>query len=217
MITVQNFTQQLAALWKQHRDDLCSAFSNAQQIRRDPEWVWNIFVMSMCTYGGSENYTKKCEIYGVSIKWRSVLNMSHENRTDLFSDLPNPRRRHIAMPALESAFERIREAGGPEFVAESYSALGSANDKMKFWLSFKGIGKKYCRNIPMDIGDESFLDHIALDSRLNGLIDKIDGAPQSKNYEARERFVIQLGHQAEIPNAWFLDRLLYGFHDKFNI
>jgi hypothetical protein len=217
MITEQNFIKQLNALWKVHRNELSSEFSSAQQLRQDPDWVWNIYVMSMCTFGGSENYRNKRNKYGTKIQWHSILNMSQENRTALFFDLPNPRRRHIITPALESTFQRIREAGGPSCVAENYVALHSAKDKMKFWLSFKGIGKKYCRNIPMDIGDESFLDHIALDSRLNGLIDKVEGAPPSTNYEARERFVIELGQQAEIPNAWFLDRLLYGFHNEFKI
>lgn len=51
---------------------------------------------------------------------KSCRGMTPEERSALFADLPNPRRRHQVTPALYAAFERVQAAGGPAAIAREY-------------------------------------------------------------------------------------------------
>ena len=214
-MTRDEFIETLSKLWEEHQGELSTALAETRLKKSQPHWLWDVYLMSICTNGGSNNYARKKEQYGIALEWKHLAKISKQNRADLFHNLPNPRRRKLLSPALEDSFNSILEAGGPESVALHYDGLATVAERMKFWKSFRGIGEKYARNIPMDIGDPLFTQHIALDSRINQLIDKVVDAPAKSNYEARETFVLALGQDAGITNAWYLDRLLYKCHDRF--
>ncbi len=214
-MTEDQFKQSLQDLWRRHQAALEENLISARAKRDHPCWLWNVYLMSICTNGGSQNYECKRDQYGIELNWDRIVRLCEQDRKTLFSNLPNLRRHSLLAPALNATFQRIRQAGGPGNLAGQYDELTTAAVRMKFWKSFAGIGEKYSRNIPMDIGDELFTEHIALDSRINDLIDRVDGAPRRSCYRAREKFVVGLGTEAGIGNAWFLDRLLYRFHNEF--
>ena len=210
----ENFVSVIEHVWKQKSKELEQLACAAKGMRNDPEWFWTVLVTSFCTLGGSENHEIKRKKYGDALKWNSVAKLSENSRATLFNDLPNPRRRHIAAPALEFAFQYIHQAGGPKVAASRYEGLQTGKARIKFLHTFKGVGAKYSRNIPMDIYDEFVLDSAALDSRLNELLDMIDGVPAKSPYERRENYLRSVCAEAGLPNMWYLDRLLYNFNDE---
>ncbi len=67
---------------------------------------------------------------------------------------------------LADAFEQIATAGGPSRVKKDLLTRDGREGKIAFWLEFKGIGKKYSRNIMMDVYHPEFHDSIAIDQRI---------------------------------------------------
>ena len=67
---------------------------------------------------------------------------------------------------LADAFEQIATAGGPSRVKKELLTRDGREGKIAFWLEFKGIGKKYSRNIMMDVYHPEFHDSIAIDQRI---------------------------------------------------
>src|SRR5258708_28670434 len=57
---------------------------------------------------------------------------------------------------LADAFEQIATAGGPSRVKKELLTRDGREGKIAFWLEFKGIGKKYSRNIMMDVYHPEF-------------------------------------------------------------
>lgn len=210
----ENFVSAIKHVWDRKSKELEQLACSARGTRNDQEWFWTVLVTSFCTLGGSENNEIKRKKYGDALRWNSVKRLSASERAALFNELPNPRRRHISAPSLEYAFQYIDKAGGPEVAASEYEAIQTGDERMKFLRTFKGIGAKYSRNIPMDIYDEFVLDSAALDSRLNKLLDMIDGAPAKSQYEGRENYLRSVCVEAKIPNMWYLDRMLYNFNDE---
>jgi hypothetical protein len=209
MKTHEAFVGLIVDSWQMHRVELERRAEAARQKRDDPDWFWDVLVTSFCTLGGSANLEVKQAKYGSRVAWSSVLAVSPDERASLFRDLPNPRWRKQVTAALHAAFDRIRSAGGPAEVASQYLALPTAVERIRFLQSFKGIGAKYSRNIPMDVYDETVLDFAALDSRLNNLLDLVADAPRRGSYRLREDYLRQVRVSAGLPNMWFLDRLLY--------
>jgi hypothetical protein len=211
MPTHEQFVRIVKDLWIENRSSLEASAAASRAVRNDPNWMWKVLVQSFCTIGGSANLDRKLEKYGSMLSWTSVSAMTDEARSALFYDLPNPVRRHIATPGLEHAFVRIRDAGGPAALTAEYERLETAKERMGFLRSFRGIGAKYSRNIPMDVYDEKVLDYFALDSRLNKILDHLTpNLPRS--YRIRENYLRRVAEEAGVPNAWFLDRLLYSHH-----
>lgn len=214
MVPRDAFIATIRTLWPEAEAQLHATADEARAVRRDPHWFWTVLVSNYCTNDGSENLARKRAVWGDKLRWSSVVAMTDAERTALFTDLPNPRRRRQLTAALEATFVRIRDAGGPENVAAHYEALPTGKQRRQFLATFDGIGAKYSRNIPMDIYDELVLDHAALDRRLHGLLDAIEDAPPRTAYHAREEYLRQVQQDAELPNMWYLDRLLYQFEDE---
>lgn len=214
-MTKENFVQILSQLWQEHQEDLFLILHEAERKRLSLSWFWDVYLMSMCTMGGSANYSRKREHYGNSLNWENVVNLVQQDRLILFNALPNPRWRIKVQQALENTFQRIKAAGGPINIQLQYDAYQTDKEIIKFLCTFEQIGNKYARNIPMDIGDQRITNFIALDDRINRVIDNVDGAPPKEKYRQRETFVVALGVDAEIPNAWFTDRLIYNYYFRF--
>lgn len=212
MCPADRFVSILARLWQEHAPAVHALRDEARERGRDPHWPWNVFLMSMCTYGGSANYARQLERHGAALRWDAVCALSDADRARLFGSLPNPRFRAATTIALEQGFRRIREEGGPEGVLRRYEALATATARVAYWRSYAGVGAKYGRNIPMDVHDPLVQSHLALDHRLHAILDAIEGAPPRQRYREREAFLIGLGERAGIPGAWCLDRLLYSAH-----
>lgn len=202
----------VAEVWNEHKDDIELLAEAARRQGARDDWFWDEMVTSFCTNGGTANLAKKRARYGDALAWEKVCEMSDDQRAALFHDLPNPVRRSTLAPAIEMAFERIREAGGPAAMVAAYRACPTAAARIAFVQGFHQIGPKYARNIPMDVYDELVQDYYALDQRLLRILKALPGVPRT--YEAREAYLREICRTAGLPNAWYLDRLLYNYTDK---
>ena len=209
MPTKSDLIKLVQSFWSTSSSDLSQAAEEARRLRDQADWFWNVLVTSFCTMGGSANWDRKREKYGAALHWPAVAALSAHERDELFRDLPNPRRRHMAEPGLKEAFLRIEQAGGPAAIANHYDELTTARERIRFLQSFRGIGAKYSRNIPMDVFDPLVRNNVALDARIHGILDRIEDAPPRQAYKQREDYLRDVRVEAGLPDMWFLDRLLY--------
>ena len=206
-----NFSAGQIAVISKHLED---QRGNLDQLRacakawgRHEDWPWNGFILSHATIGGSDNWSRIEEIYEDHFSWKSLNELDDSERQERFKNLGNPRYRARVAHWAAANFKKIEDHGGPKKARLAYEALQSANDRIKWVMSFSGFGLKYGRNIPMDGCDELVCNHCALDHRLRKIL-SIMGYPEV-NYKCSEEMLIGLANQLGI-DAWTLDRLIYG-------
>jgi thermostable 8-oxoguanine DNA glycosylase len=102
----------------------------------------------------------------------------------------------------------VKELGGLDSVKEKLEGAYRMSGKIALLMTFKGISKKYARNIMMDVFHPEFQDCIAVDARIKS-ITKALGLKFS-TYEEEERFYIDSAKAARLQ-PWELDRVLYNF------
>jgi hypothetical protein len=89
--------------------------------------------------------------------------------------------------------------------------LNNCKDKeeiKKFWMSFKGIGIQYAKNVPMDEKDSFFVNSIKIDARLNAILK--DTVAANITDELKEQLFLNAAKKLEIT-GWEIDRLCYKF------
>lgn len=111
---------------------------------------------------------------------------------------------------LVEDFDRIVQFGGPKQAKAELFKRNGREAKMQFWREFKGIGKKYARNIMMDIYHPDFRNFIAVDARIGRITQKL--GLSFKTYEDEEQFYLTVAKQSELE-GWDLDRIMYRFRD----
>lgn len=79
-------------------------------------------------------------------------------------------------------------------------------------IQFHGIGKKYGRNVWMDIYDPDFRKTIAIDQRLKKIAQRLGFT--GNRYSEAEAFYCAIARDADLE-PWELDRLLYNYTDHF--
>ena len=123
----------------------------------------------------------------------------------------------VRMPAKKAefilkCFEQIKELGGPEKAKEKLLSLKGREKKIKFLMQYHGIGKKYSRNIMMDVYHEDFRSSIAIDVRIKAISELL--GVHFDSYEEEEKFYLDAAEKSGL-NGWEVDRLLYNFRDRF--
>jgi len=78
----------------------------------------------------------------------------------------------------------------------------------KFWMSFKGIGIQYAKNVPMDEKDSFFVNSIKIDARLNAILKDTVAANLKDNL--KEQLFLDAASQLKIT-GWQIDRMCYKF------
>jgi len=116
--------------------------------------------------------------------------------------------------AMVSNFERIKDSyGDPQGAKEAFKQKDGVQEKIEFLKQFDWIGKKYARNIPMDLYLEGFRGFIAIDSRIEGIL-RESGYPFEKHdYYNHEQLLRATAAELSLE-PWELDRTLYNFEDK---
>jgi len=66
----------------------------------------------------------------------------------------------------------------------------------KFWMSFKGIGIQYAKNIPMDEKDSFFVNSIKIDARLNAILK--DTVAENISDNLKEQLFLYVAKELEI-------------------
>jgi hypothetical protein len=94
---------------------------------------------------------------------------------------------------------------------DDIAKLNNCKDKeeiKKFWMSFKGIGIQYAKNVPMDEKDSFFVNSIKIDARLNAILKDTDA--ENINDKLKEQLFLDAASQLKIT-GWEIDRLCYKF------
>lgn len=185
----------------------------AKQWGNAVDWPWNAFVLSFATHGGSRHWEDTVEPkYDERYSWAALGEVSPEERVERIMEIANPRfRKKLGVHLLEN-YERFRREGGPEAIRKEYFSKNTIEDRMEYLKTFKEIGPKYSRNIPMDSYDPMLGDHFAIDSRISELLPML-GYTGGNAYTEQEKFLNHLAKKLEV-SSWTLDRLLYSYHKE---
>jgi len=181
------------------------------------DFVWHYLLQSFATWrnsrgwdgliGTEENYRR--------VRYERLLEIPTGQRPGHIEDVL--RRASVRYPESKSEYlsenvKIIRDIGGLKAAREEALSQPGAEAKMEFMKQFKGIGKKYARNIWMDVRHPDFRDKVALDQRIRGITDLL--GRDFDGYEEEEAFYLEIAEEAGLT-GWELDRLLYNFTDHF--
>jgi endonuclease III len=113
---------------------------------------------------------------------------------------------------LVADFDFIQSIGGPAKAKDELLSQPGRDAKIAFLKRLAGIGDKYARNIFMNVYHPEFRQSIAVDSRIESVLEAL-GLNELKSYEAREQFLVEAAKEAGV-DGWDLDRMLYNFKDQ---
>jgi hypothetical protein len=179
------------------------------------DFIWHSLLGSFSTMGNARGaeLMRDNELYS-RVSWEAISRVPRRTRLKtLCRTLSQAKVRMAEKKAawLNSNFERIREAGGPEAIKRQLEDSSGCEGKIVFLRSFKGIGPKYARNIMMDVYHPDFRNSVAVDARINMVSQALGLAFES--YEEEEDFCCSVAHAAEVQ-PWELDRLIWNFQDE---
>ena len=181
------------------------------------DFIWHYMLVSFSTMGNSRGY------YGLidnqanyrEVTYDAIKMIEPEERLAHIQKILSKakvRKADQKAPWVVENFNRIEKMGGLERVKESAFSSKGSRGKIHFLMQFAGIGNKYGRNIWMDVYHPDFHDHIAIDSRIENITEKMGYT--FKTYEQHESFYIEIAHEANLE-GWELDRLLYNYEKYF--
>jgi thermostable 8-oxoguanine DNA glycosylase len=182
-----------------------------------PDFIWHYLLVSFSTMGNSRGYyglianqANYQEItYGVIKKLNPEDRLGHIQRVLLKAKVRMPDQK---AKWLVENFNMIEKMGGLKKVKQAAFSSTGSRGKNHFLMQFAGIGDKYGRNIWMDVYHPDFRDHIAIDSRIKNITEKM--GYYFRTYEQHEKFYLELALEANLE-GWELDRLLYNYTEYF--
>ena len=218
-----NYTDQKAKiaeiagdLAKKYEEKLQQLKDGYKELER-PDFIWHYLLQSFSTMGraaglhglidNKENYSK--------VTFEALEKVDQSQREQIVQSTCRDAR--IRMPNLKakfilSCFEYINELGGLEKATEQLHAASGREGKIKFLMTFPGIGPKYARNIMMDVYHEDFRDSIAIDVRIKAISSAL--GISFNNYAEHENFYVESAKLAGL-NGWEMDRLLFNYRSEF--
>lgn len=206
----------LKEVMKNKKDEIEKLKESYQDINR-PDFIWHYLLQSFSTMGRStgwqglignkENYNK--------VTFSNLDSLGIAEREKLVTQVCKDAK--VRMPSKKAefilkCFTKITDLGGQEKAKEKLLSLQSRDKKIKFLMQFHGIGKKYARNIMMDVYHEDFRNSIAIDIRIKAITELL--GLSFKTYEDEEQFYLSAGQEAGL-NGWEVDRLLYNYRETF--
>jgi hypothetical protein len=199
------------------RDRLEGLKRTGNALRQRNDLLWYLLLQSASTQGNSRGWQG---LFGnadllASVEYGALSFVEHGDREALI--LNALRVAKVRMPTqkaiwLAANFNRIAHMGGVAVATQQMLGLPDRNAKYEFITQFDGIGKKYGRNIWMDIYDPCFRGAIAVDERVK----KVSGAIglETRRYNDIESFFVSCAQDSGLE-PWEVDRLLYNFTDHF--
>lgn len=181
-----------------------------------PDFVWHELLLSFATMGNSSgadglirnqhNY-KRATFQALKRKRTSASRLSLLHKVLRAAKVRMPdRKAHW----LAENYNKVVSLGGPVRAKTKLLNAEGCEKKIEFWRSFKGIGKKYARNIMMDVYHPDFRNYIAVDERIKRITKAL--GLKFRTYEREEEFYLDVARQAGLE-GWELDRMLYRFRD----
>jgi len=206
----------LKGVMEDKKDEIEKLKKSYQDINR-PDFIWHYLLQSFSTMGGSTGWNglidNKDNYNKVTFSNLDSLNKTEREKLvnrvcrDAKVRMPNKKAEFIL-----KCFDQIIDLGGQEKAKEKLLSLQGRDKKIQFLMQFHGIGKKYARNIMMDVYHEDFRSSIAIDTRIR-VITKLLGL-SFKTYEDEEKFYLDAGQKVGL-NGWEVDRLLYNYREIF--
>jgi hypothetical protein len=207
--TAKLIAQLKSAYLKKHKN-------NDELLNRD-DLIWHLLLQSFSTWGGSYGWAgmiQNEENYN-NLKYEKIKSINENERLEHLIKVC--RKAKVRMPPKKAkcileCFYQIENIGGLKNVKQKLFAINGREGKIDFLKNFSGIGKKYARNMMMDIYHEDFRNSIAIDSRIKGISDSWE--LKFKNYSEHENFYLEIASSAGL-NGWDLDRLMYKYTEIF--
>jgi len=202
---------------EQREADLQRLKDAAQQEAERDDFVWHMLLQSFATMGGSrgqEGLIRTPANYE-RLRYSRLAEMPREERGAEIHEVCTEAGLRWPMKkaeAINRAFDRIQNMGGPAAAKSALIELRDRDSKQSFFEAFYGIGPKYARNIMMDTYDVSFRNAIAVDTRI-AKISKALGLSFSRPYPEHEQFYQGVAAAAGCE-GWELDRLCYHYCDE---
>ena len=200
-----------------------SFLKNMDNIRREgqstfvqPDWIWTALIKSAATLGRVPKM-EVLESLRHKWSWNSIVDFSDAKLIGAIEDVYEKSGvRFASRKAKWSAKNRsfIARAGGPiEFKKKWLRA--DRDTAISMLDEFKGVSKKYARNIGMDVGDSRFENCVALDVRLLTILRSINPKLRDKGrwYEETEEYFRYLATKIGI-SPWSLDRTIFRSYEE---
>ena len=191
-----------------NRQHLEEAKNAGLAVAQHADWPWYGVVVSMSTLGGADRWKDTVQpIYDSTLSWSTLQRVKHDEEILLSRFRKVGRYKNKTALYLLAIFRHFDNMGGPHQVQAHLSGM-SVGKVLKFWCQFKGFGKKYSRNIMMDIYDPRFRNgYFAIDSRIQALLPLL-GYQGRRNYEHQEAYLNEFLPDLAVE-SWELDRLLF--------
>ena len=203
------------AMATEHRAELDQPKAEAAGLAR-PDFIWHYLLQSFATMGrasGRQGLIDNKDNYS-RVTYAALTALTPEARIAQVRTVCREAR--IRMPDRKAKFilgrfDYVTKLGGPEAVKEQLLAQPGREAKIRFLMTFPGIGPKYARNIMMDVYHEDFRESIAVDVRIRAISDALGLSFAS--YAEHESFYLSVAKEAGL-NGWELDRLLFRFRPQ---
>jgi hypothetical protein len=184
---------------KDVRAKLAESKTRRKELDR-PDFVWHELLLSFATMGnslGAEGLIRNQDNYR-----RVTFDALKRKRTNAnrLSELREVLRAAKVRMSDKKAdwlmenYDRVTALGGPTDAKKTLLNTEGREEKIKFWRGFKGIGKKYARNIMMDVYHPDFRNYIAVDERIKRITKSL--GLTFRNYEPEEEFYLDVAKQA---------------------
>ena len=182
-----------------------------------PDFIWHYLLQSFATMGNTggwpglignkQNYNQ--------VTFQALMKLKPPRRALMIERVM--RRAKVRWPKRKSEWLRdnlaiVNGMGGLECAKKMAISEPDTKTKIAFMCRFRGIGKKYARNIWMDVYHPDFHNSIAIDQRIKSLT-KILGY-EFRSFEEHEQFYLKIAKEAGLQ-GWELDRLVYNFTKRF--
>jgi len=185
---------------------------------KDDDFLWRGLLGSFATMGRSAGYEgliKNTTNYG-RVTYEVLDALSPKARERQVRETCHNAK--IRMPNKKTAYilacyAQVKAMGGPLAAKKELLRCTDRDAKIAFLMVFEGIGKKYARNIMMDVYHKDFRDKsIAVDARIEKISEEF--GLEFSSYEDHENFYLSVAADAGLK-GWEMDRLLYNFQEDF--
>lgn len=207
----------------EHNQMLDSLEAEASVYKSERDWIWHALIRSFATWGRAVGYQNLVDNRDLDTLQYYYIKDSVENNNFTYD---------VIVGAVEQVFTEAniryssKKAG---YLAHNFCMfknhqhvidlshqlweLNDAKEFIKMVIQFKGIGKKYARNIAMDLKHPAFINTIAIDSRIEKVLSALE-YNGSNTYENKEAVLLDIAENASIT-GWQFDRLIFNFNQYY--
>ncbi|MFN4083218.1 MAG: hypothetical protein ACK4K9_06255 [Bacteroidia bacterium] len=203
-----------------HNQKLVDLANEAQAFQLQPDWFWHALIRSFATWGGAMGYQNLVNNGGLDDLQYFRIKDLVENDNFTYSDIVAFLEQVFAEANIRYSSKKARYLAYNFYMFDNHQEVIDLSNEL--WelnnvegfiervMQFKGIGKKYARNIGMDLNHPAFINTIAIDSRIEKVLSALEyNGP--KTYENKEAALLNIAEVAGLT-GWQLDRLLFNFN-----